>query len=66
MKAYFIKGEVNSYENCRNELRKLDKYGLMKRSYELLNKIRKAWNEKEYREWCAIQETLYTMMQNSK
>ena len=32
---------------------------LRKRSFELLSKFRKVWNEADYQEWCAIQRMLH-------
>lgn len=32
---------------------------LENRSFELLHKFRKTWNEAEYQEWCAIQRILH-------
>ncbi|HLS96837.1 hypothetical protein BC792_103204 [Sphingobacterium allocomposti] len=51
--------QTENYSFSFGELKVDDFDRLRKRSSELLNKFRTAWNEAEYQEWCAIQRILH-------
>ncbi|WP_437917851.1 hypothetical protein [Sphingobacterium sp. LRF_L2] len=62
MKAFnFAIEKADSIFLAGLESDKRDVEYLKKRSFELLNKFRKVWNEVEYQEWCTIQRLLHKL-----